>query len=267
MKIEKDSIFKEIQTITKKEELDLITGITDEFGVIYSKDGKRLIKIPENFQGVYTVKEGTEIICDWAICDIDNIEEIILPNSLKYVGERNFAYLAPIKTLCIPKSVIWIGDCSFSGKKSEYYPKGSIFRIGYTTLLHISTDGVNFSFKDGLLIDNIHKRLISNLGFQKFIRIPDSIEYICPLAFEVNKNIQELEFPKQLKFIGECAFSGCRNLKEIKFKCNEKDTSKLVIKDGCFNNCTSLSKIEVPLDTIEMFIKLLPDCKNLLKGV
>lgn len=51
--------------LTEVTEQDLAEAMVDEFGVKYSKDGKRLIKGPSHTSH-YNIKEGTEIICEKA---------------------------------------------------------------------------------------------------------------------------------------------------------------------------------------------------------
>lgn len=58
---------------------DLQQAVTDEYGGLYSKDGKRLLKFGES----NIVKDGTEVICDEAGFSSD---EIHLPASVKYLG-------------------------------------------------------------------------------------------------------------------------------------------------------------------------------------
>ena len=58
---------------------DLQQAVTDEYGGMYSKDGKRLLKFGES----NIVKDGTEVICDEAGLFSD---EVHLPSSVKYLG-------------------------------------------------------------------------------------------------------------------------------------------------------------------------------------
>ena len=58
---------------------DLQQAVTDEYGGMYSKDGKRLLKFGES----NIVKDGTEVICDEAGLISD---EVHLPASVKYLG-------------------------------------------------------------------------------------------------------------------------------------------------------------------------------------
>ena len=45
---------------------DIFNGINDEYDILYSRDGKRLLKCQNNYISSYKVKDGAEIICDGA---------------------------------------------------------------------------------------------------------------------------------------------------------------------------------------------------------
>ena len=57
---------EDMSTVATKAELN--EAITDEFGVKYSKDGRKLLKVPQKLKGTYAIKEGTKIICNMAFC-------------------------------------------------------------------------------------------------------------------------------------------------------------------------------------------------------
>lgn len=54
---------------TEATKAELNEAITDEFSVKYSKDGRKLLKVPQKLKGTYAIKEGTKIICDRAFED------------------------------------------------------------------------------------------------------------------------------------------------------------------------------------------------------
>ncbi len=55
---------EDFSTETTEEELK--EAFVDEWGVKYSKDGRKLLEAPGELSGAYSVKEGTRIICDRA---------------------------------------------------------------------------------------------------------------------------------------------------------------------------------------------------------
>lgn len=44
---------------TEATKVELNEAITDEFGVKYSKDGRKLLKVPQKLKGTYSINEGT----------------------------------------------------------------------------------------------------------------------------------------------------------------------------------------------------------------
>ncbi len=79
---------------TKVTNEDIKNGIEDEFGVVYSKDGKRLLTCKNRNLNDYSVKDGTKIICnsafqllqDNSICTNISLQQITLPNTIEAIG-------------------------------------------------------------------------------------------------------------------------------------------------------------------------------------
>ena len=62
--------------ITSYLDIEIKNSFTDEYGVIYSRDGKCLLKGRELED--YVIREGTEIICDRAFQSMSFSETILL---------------------------------------------------------------------------------------------------------------------------------------------------------------------------------------------
>ena len=88
-------------------------GRRDENNVIYSMDGKTLIKAPEDLKGIYTCVKGTEVIGEWAFLSCREMTGIVLPKTLKKIAEYAFMHCGKLKTIDIPDSVKEIGDYAF----------------------------------------------------------------------------------------------------------------------------------------------------------
>ena len=107
---------EELSTVATDEELN--EAITDEFGVKYSKDGRKLLKAPQNLDGTYSVKKGTKIICDMAFYDYSSLSSLVIPDSVIIIGFGAFEGCSSLRSLVIPDSVTSIGhhafwDCNF----------------------------------------------------------------------------------------------------------------------------------------------------------
>ena len=104
---------------TEATNAELNEAITDEFGVKYSKDGRKLLKAPQNLDGTYSIKEGTKIICDMAFADCESLADIVIPNGVTSIGKRAFSGCKSLESLVLPESVGNIIGNPFSGWYGE----------------------------------------------------------------------------------------------------------------------------------------------------
>ena len=122
----------------KVTEEEIENGIKDEFGAVYSADGKRLLKFENGDLKEYSIKEGTVYICHGAfeysslkkinipdgVTHIGNeafrrtkIKEIILPDSVQFIGKGAFDECGRLTNIEIPDNVTEIGEKSFNNAK------------------------------------------------------------------------------------------------------------------------------------------------------
>ena len=102
---------KLIKEITVSEENQHFVSID---GVVYTRDLKTLVAYPcGSGRKVYKVLEGTEELGMGAFMESD-IEEIILPESLKSIGEECFSLCLKLRQLIMPDSVTKLGRSSFA---------------------------------------------------------------------------------------------------------------------------------------------------------
>ena len=66
---------------TEITEDELKEAFIDEWGVKYSKDGRKLLKVPKELSGAYSVKEGTRVICNCAFFCCRSLSDIVIPSS------------------------------------------------------------------------------------------------------------------------------------------------------------------------------------------
>lgn len=99
---------------TEVTEEDIKNGIEDEFGVTYSRDGKRLLKGNQKLQ-TYSIKKGTSVICSYAFNWSSSLQQIIIPDSAAIIGESAFNFCGALQQIIIPDSVTSIGRNAFWG--------------------------------------------------------------------------------------------------------------------------------------------------------
>ena len=219
------SVMKEdLSTETTEEELNEV--FVDEWGVEYSKDGRKLLKVlPGKLSGAYSVKEGTRIICDSAFSCSDSLSEIVIPSSVTSIGDRAFSRCFSLKYISIPKSVIGLNGNPFA----EWYGK-------------LQCLSPNFVYEDDILFNKDKSRIISfrNQNIKSYV-IPSSVTNIDDSAFSCCRSLSEIVIPSSVTSIDDSAFSSCRSLSEIVIP-----SSVTSIGDWAFVGCSSLSEIVIP---------------------
>lgn len=124
----------DIAKLTEVTEQDLAEAIIDEYGAKYSKDGKRLLKVP-CYASLYNIKKGTEIIGNSAFSSCESLTSITIPPSVTTIGYSAFSWCKSLVSITIPPSVTAIGGSAFSSCKSltSITIPPSITAVGFST--------------------------------------------------------------------------------------------------------------------------------------
>lgn len=90
----------------------------DENGVLYSKDGTKIIVYPAGkTKAEYTILNGTTTICEGAFAGCENLTSVKIPNGVTSIGYVAFEECLSLESIEIPNSVTSIGEDSFYGCK------------------------------------------------------------------------------------------------------------------------------------------------------
>ena len=209
---------------TEITEDELIEAFMDEWGVKYSKDGRKLLKAPRELREGYSVKEGTRIICNnaFAGCSLSNIS---IPDSVTAIGYGAFSGCLWLENISIPKSVICLNGNPFSDW-------GGMLECLSPT----------FTYEDDVLFNKDKSEIVSfrNQKNESYI-IPDSVTDIGDGAFGGCSSLPNIVIPNSVTSIGDYAFSDCRSLSNIVIP-----DSVTAIGDSAFSDCCSLSNIVIP---------------------
>ena len=214
---------EDLSTEITKEELK--EAFVDEWGVKYSKDGRKLLKAPVDLSGAYSVKEGTRIICDNAFSWCSSLSKIVIPSGVTSIGNRAFSFCSSLKYISIPKSVIGLNGNPFAkwnGKLECLSP--------------------NFVYEDDVLFNKDKSRIISfrNQNIKSYV-IPSNVISIGDSAFYGCNSLSEIVISSSVTSIGDSAFLWCSSLSEIVIP-----SSVTSIGDSAFLWCSSLSEIVIP---------------------
>lgn len=268
---------------------DLAFAEIDEYGVLYSQDGKRLLRYSmdelsttgwndetstgdldvefgtQKIQSLtdYTVKNGTEIICNNAFSGCEAINTITLPETIKQIGEWAFSSCENLEQIYIQEGVQQIGDYAFMGcvNLQKITLPSTIEKIGleaFQGVQNIISQTSEYIVMGNCLYSKDKKTLI--YFFQNglsFLEIPYGVEIIGENAFE-DSCISEVILPTSLKEIKDCAFVRCKELQEIHIPQSVKE-----IGAACFAGCTSLESIQLPDALSVINVQLFDGCDSL----
>ena len=238
---------------TKATEEELKEAFVDEFGVKYSKDGRKLLKAPQGLNGTYSIRKGTKIVCDEAFrwskfigcdsltdivildrvtriaefefCCCESLTDIVLPEGVTSIGDRAFNNCSALSSIVIPESVTSIGESAFKNcisLKSFEIPS-SVTSIGF----------VAFSGCKSLSSLVIPESVV-NLNGNPFCGWYGELKCLSPYFIYDNKVLFDKDKSKIIAF-------------------RDKDTTSYVIPDGvtsigdgAFWDCSSLTSLVIP---------------------
>lgn len=229
---------------TKATEEELKEAFIDEWGVKYSKDGRKLLKAPSDLKGDFSFKEGTKIICDSAFSMCNFLTSIIVPNSVTSIGEGAFSGCILLFKIIIPNSVTSIGDLAFMDSNALSYIviSNSVTSIGDGTFYGCSSL-TNIVIPDS--VTSIGDIAFSGCRSLSNIVIPDSVTSIGDYVFEGCTSLSNIVIPNNVTSIGSNAFKNCSSLSNIVIP-----DSVTSIGNGVFSGCLSLKYISIPVNVI-----------------
>ncbi len=209
----------------------------DSYGVLFTRDMKKLIKYPayKTAYKDYKMPSTVETVGEYAFRGANWLYSLTLSKNLKYIeryalyscsaeidalpnglleiGERAFSYNSKNDSITIPSSVTYIHPTAFAANSS----------LDYIT---VAAGNENYSSVEGVLFNKDQTELICFPAF-KGVRIsagsilyhtpytiPSTVEKIGDYAFNEAK-IVEVVIPSNVKTIGEKAFYNCQYLNSV----------------------------------------------------
>ncbi len=272
--------------------------LKDIDGVLYTKDGKKLIKAPAQMTGKYIMPEGVEELEAFAFQN-SNFDEVVLPDSLIKMGSSVFQY-SSIKKMSVPKGIAKIEDNVFcdSHELEEFEFTGNVeIQYSYSDMdpemeQRISGESFNRPAECYILAclktyPNMEKCRRKFIAAAKRGKKEKILEYLLSTAperkaekgtFEINvledgsaeiKSYQGeesvIEIPgemdgKTITAIGAGAFQGNEFIEKVIVP--EGVTR---IQNNAFKGCISLEEVVLPESCTAIGVSVFEDCKALKK--
>ena len=271
----KPKVIEEEVLSTKVTKEDLAEAVTDEYGVQYSKDRKKLLS-SVGIINQYKIREGTKVICDRAFwrdevlsgCWLfESLQEISIPNSVTSIGDHAFGGCSSLREISIPNSVTHISGNPFAGcncivksfSKYFIFEKNVLYNADKTTLIAFISKQETFSIPNSVtrIGDSAFSRCCS---LQKIV-IPNSVTNISDHAFNECRSLQKITIPNSVTSIGDSAFKGCSSLQRIAIPNSVKS-----IGDRAFLRCESLQEISIPSSVTHISGNPFSGCNCIVKS-
>ena len=215
------------------------------------------IEIPSKYKD-YTVT----IIMPDGFSQCNNLECIVIPDSVTSIGDSAFFYCDSLTSIVIPNSVTSIGKDAFerctsltiycestskpSGWDSSWNPQGRPVYFGVNENNFVEIDNLQYI----LDLENNAAIVSRYTGMEETVEIlstitHNNIEYnvtsIGKSAFGRCTSLTSIVIPNGVTSIGNCAFEDCDSLESI-----EIPDSVTSIGYSAFYDCDSLESIEIP---------------------
>ncbi len=184
-----------------------------------------------------------------------NVDEIILPKNLRYIGNAAMQSLLNLKSINLPEGLLDIDNAAFAytGLTEVVFPK-SIRRIGVMSFF-CCNDLVSVTIPKSKL-DTIPENSfgscnsLTTFSFERNVKVIESNAFSNTAFTEFNiKNVEDL---------GPGVFIGCKSLTKVKLgnKIN-------IIPERLFGGCVSLTSVRIPLSVKELGSECFRLCKKL----
>ncbi len=207
----------------------------------------------------------------------ENIQNIILPNTLTEIGDQMFLNCRKLQEIIIPQNVISIGERAFRGTAiTNIVIPSNVKSIGKQAFCNLKLNSLKFAPNSNL--GKIDEFAFGSSSLPD-ITIPASVEIIGEYAFQYCRRltnvrfepdsklttintcafgqsaITSIEIPTSVEYIGSSAFKQCQSLTTVIFAKNSKLQTIAGSKydEGAFADCSSLRTIQIPasVTTIE----------------
>ena len=214
-------------------------------GVIYTKDGKGIVRVPQK-RTELKIKEG---------CTEFNMQSVLY-NSTDSEGDE-FNNCSKLKKIVIPSSVKSINKIKYKTDRAdacdmhvdtiEIAPKdfdaNSLYALGSSLGKNITIESLmkllpdQITYKDHMYITKDHG-LLKYDGKDANDEIPEEITWIAPEAFYRNETLKNVKLPSKITTIEENTFYGCSELEAVVIP-----DQVTMIGKSAFDECTVLKSV------------------------
>ncbi len=206
-------------------EIEVVSGnnyLACENNLLYTKSDNKLLCCCSKESNI-VITNNIENIMSYAFNMCPNAISITLPDTVKYIQDGGFEWLANLKTINIGKNVCDINPL--------------FIRMYFGKTINISNDNPYYVIENNILYKKENGKVVSLIRAIGTIsgtaEIRNDITKIGDYAFYAQKGLNQIVIPTSVKELG-ISFSYCPNLKKIEIP---KSVTK--INNYCFGDATN----------------------------
>lgn len=169
---------------------------------------------------ILNFSDNIKVIDDYAFVDCEQINTIILPTTLDYIGTNAFANCNSLNNIEINNIKSW----------------------GFATFIH-DNSLINVEFN--VPISSIGEEAFGSCSSLENLVLPEGLDSINLIAFQNCNKLKYVKYPSTLKYIGEQAFCNCTSL-----------TSPILpegilhINLSAFMYCHNITELDIPKSAV-----------------
>lgn len=170
-----------------------------------------------------------------------NLQSVEFPEGVTTLGGQLFYECYNLKSVTIPSTVTSIGEYAIRScpalETITVHPNNKVYKSDSNCLIERATNSLLYG--------------------TKLSEIPDYVTSIAPHAFWETP-IESIVIPASVREIGLLAFFHCDNLQTVVFESG----AETQLADSAFNNCSNLTRVEVPETMTDIPQKAFNRCDN-----
>lgn len=202
-KIKKD-IKNVYSWLRETSELEFQDNLSPHFktidGIVYDDKGKILIMCPKYKKGNIVIPDGVEMIKQSAFFRCNDIESIVMPDSLIYIEDRAIDSCINLKRISVSQKTTTLGS------------------INGNSIICFCDNLEELILPEG--IREIRGKCVFGSFNVKNIDLPEGLKIIGDKAFAGLSKVESISVPDSLISIGRCAFQGAKSIKSTDYKEN-----------------------------------------------
>ena len=192
-----------------------------------------------------------------AFYNCSSLSAINIPSGVTSIGNNAFYGCSSLDTIVLPDNLSFVGNNAFAGTNIVFPDENGICYVGQTAYSLTDRTLTEYVLKEGT--ESVNAGLFSNCSNVKSISIPSSVEYIGDNAFAYCYALDSVYYnAANCTSTSSDLFYSCSSLKKVTFGNDVK-----VIPSNLFYDRTSLQTVEMGDSVVKIGDQAFYNCQSL----